>query len=438
MTKVTTSQFKGETISGISFVQKLDGISEYTLDSNSLRILLVPDYSVPVTGCMVTYHVGSRNEATGFTGATHLLEHLMFKGSEHFNKENKKTVWELLESKGALVNATTWFDRTNYYEVMPREWIGEAIALEADRMRNARITEEDRKSEMPIVRNEFERGENLPSEALDKLVWATAFQAHPYHHSTIGWRSDIEQVPIERLQQFYNDFYWPNNATVTICGSFDVPEVLALIKNEFGKHAKSPKPFPPLYTEEPVQEGERRGVVKRAGVNMVAIAHKIPNAHHEDIPALALLSVILSEDKTSRLYRALVDSAKATDATVYCWQLHDPALFETFITLAPKTTHETAEKLLKAEYEKIKTNGVSSSELARAKRGIRTYVASRRDGPYAFLSSINEDLATGDWTRFVTFPQALTEVTSKDIQRVAKKYLVDDQATVGWFINTAK
>jgi zinc protease len=123
---------------------------------------------------------------------------------------------------------------------------------------------------------------------------------------------------------------------------------------------------------------------------------------------------------------------------VYCWQLHDPALFETFITLAPKTTHETAEKLLKAEYEKIKTNGVSSSELARAKRGIRTYVASRRDGPYAFLSSINEDLATGDWTRFVTFPQALTEVTSKDIQRVAKKYLVDDQATVGWFINTAK
>ncbi len=438
MAKIANAQFKGETISGISFVQKLDGISEYMLDSNGLRILLVPDHSVPVAGCMVTYHVGSRNEATGFTGATHLLEHLMFKGSEHFNKENKKTVWELLESKGALVNATTWFDRTNYYEVMPREWIGDAIALEADRMRTARITEEDRKSEMPIVRNEFERGENLPSEALDKLVWATAFQAHPYHHSTIGWRSDIEQVPIERLQQFYNDFYWPNNATVTICGSFDETEVLMHVKNEFGKHSRSPKSFPPLYTEEPVQEGERRAVVKRAGVNMIAVAHKIPNAHHEDIPALALLSVILSEDKTSRLYRSMVDTAKATDATVYCWQLHDPALFETFITLAPKTTHETAEKMLKAEYEKIKTSGVTAAELARAKRGVRTYVASRRDGPYAFLSSINEDLATGDWTRFAKFPQALGMVTSKDIQRVAKKYLVDDQSTVGWFVNTAK
>ena len=438
MVNIANAQFKGEIISGISFVQKLDGISEYTLDSNGLRILLVPDHSVPVAGCMVTYHVGSRNEATGFTGATHLLEHLMFKGSQHFNKENKKTVWELLESKGALVNATTWFDRTNYYEVVPQEFLKDAIALEADRMRTARITEEDRKSEMPIVRNEFERGENLPSEALDKLVWATAFQAHPYHHSTIGWRSDIEQVPIERLQQFYNDFYWPDNATVTICGSFDIAEVLTHIKNEFGKHSRSLKPFPPLYTEEPAQEGERRAVVKRAGVNMIAVAHKIPNAHHEDIPALALLSVILSEDKTSRLYRSMVDTAKATDATVYCWQLHDPALFETFITLAPNTTHEVAEKMLKAEYEKIKKSGVTASELARAKRGVRTYVASRRDGPYAFLSSINEDLATGDWTRFVKLPQALGMVTSKDIQRVAKKYLVDDQSTVGWFINTAK
>jgi zinc protease len=437
MVKASQKASKEAGIPGITFVQKLDGISEYTLDSSGLRILLVPDHSVPVAGCMVTYHVGSRNEATGFTGATHLLEHLMFKGSENFNKENKKTVWELLESKGALVNATTWFDRTNYYEVAPSEWIGDAIALEADRMRTARITEEDRKSEMPVVRNEFERGENLPAEALDKQIWATAFQAHSYHHPTIGWRSDIEQVPIERLQQFYDDFYWPNNATVTIAGSFDVQEVLTLIKKEFGKHSKSPKQFPPLYTEEPIQEGERRVVVKRAGVNMIAVAHKIPNAHHEDLPALALLSVILYEDKTSRLYRSFVDTAKATDVSVYCYQLHDPALFETFITLSPKTTHAVAEKMLKAEYEKIKEKGVTAGELARAKRGIRTYVASRRDGPYALLSSINEDLATGKWERFVTFPKALDAVTSKDIQRVAKKYLIDDQSTIGWFINTA-
>ena len=427
---------KAVTIPGITFVQELDGICEYTLDKNGLRILLVPNDTVPVVGCMVTYHVGSRNEAIGFTGSTHLLEHLMFKGSENFNKENKNTVWELLESKGALVNASTWFDRTNYYEVVPKEFIGDAIALEADRMRTARILESDRQSEMPVVRNEFERGENSPAMTLDKQLWAIAYQAHPYHHDTIGWRSDIENVPIERLQQFYDDFYWPNNATVTIVGSFDIQEVLTLISANFGKHSKSPKPFPALYTEEPIQEGERRAVVKRAGVNMVAIVHKIPNAHHEDIPALALLSVIMSEDKTSRLYRSLVDTAKATDTSMYCMQLHDPALMETFVTLAPKTTHEAAEKMIKDEYKKVMDKGITASELSRAKKGIRSYVAGRRDGPYAFLSSINEDLATGDWTRFVNFPRALEKVTSNDIQRVAKKYLVEDQSTVGWFVNT--
>ena len=422
---------------GVTFVQELEVISEYTLDSNGLRILLAPDMSVPVAGCMVTYHVGSRNEATGYTGATHLLEHLMFKGSKNFNAENNKDSKTYLESKGAVINATTWFDRTNYYSVLPSEILEDAIALEADRMRNAFITEKDRADEMPVVRNEFERGENLPSEALDKQVWATAFQAHPYHASTIGWRSDIEGVSIERLQQFYNDFYWPNNATVTIAGNFDTEKTLSLIQKYFGVHPKSPTPFPALYTMEPAQEGQRRTYVHRAGVNMISIAHKTPEGNHEDIPALLMLSIILSEDKTSRLYKTLVDTAKATDVSIYCWQLHDPALFQAFVTLAPKTTHEQTEKIVLAEYQKIIDTGVTTAELNSVKRMVRTYFATRRDGPYAFLSSINEDLATGDWTRFVSLPEKLQKVTSKDIQRVAKKYLVDDQSTIGWFINTA-
>src|SRR5262249_12955748 len=149
-------------VPGTVFIRELGGIHEYKLEKNDLQILLAPDPAAPVVGFMVTYRVGSRNEATGFTGATHLLEHLMFKGSERFNKENRSTVWDLLETKGALVNATTWTDRTNYFEVVPREHLSVAIALEADRMRTARIREEDRQSEMTVVRNEFERGENLP------------------------------------------------------------------------------------------------------------------------------------------------------------------------------------------------------------------------------------------------------------------------------------
>ncbi|MFZ2500812.1 MAG: pitrilysin family protein, partial [Minisyncoccia bacterium] len=211
-------------VPGITFIRELEGIQEYRLDANGLRILLSPDANAPVAGFMVTYHVGSRNETIGHTGATHLLEHLMFKGSENFNKEKGNTVWEILETKGALINASTWNDRTNYFEVVPKEYLPIAIALEADRMRRARIYEEDRKSEMTVVLNEYERYENNPTEALEKQIWALAYEAHPYHHSTIGWRSDIEHMSIERLKQFYDDFYWPDNATVSVVGGFDTAE----------------------------------------------------------------------------------------------------------------------------------------------------------------------------------------------------------------------
>lgn len=423
--------------SGISFVRAFDGISEYRLEKNGLQILLAPDASSLVAGIMVTYKVGSRNEAIGYTGATHLLEHLMFKGSSNFNKEKGGTIWELLETKGALVNATTWTDRTNYFEVVPTEHLPIAIALEADRMRHAFIKEEDRQSEMPVVRNEFERGENHAMEALDKQIWALAYQAHPYHHSTIGWRSDIEKVSIERLKKFYDDFYHPDNATVSVVGGFDAANVLSLIAKEFGTHAKAPEPYPKMYTEEPKQEGERRVTVKRAGyTNMVGIAHKIPEATAADMPALLLLSFVLSDGKTSRLYRALVDASLATDVSTLCYQFHDPSLMISYITLAPRVAHAAVEKKVKQEYEKIVQKGVTAQELARAKRSIRAYTASRRDGPYALLSSLNEEIAMGDWTRFVTLPENLARVTAKEVQKVAKKYLTDDQSTVGYFIGT--
>ncbi len=423
---------------GVSFVRELAGIREFQLDTNGLTVLLAADRSVPVVGCMVTYHVGSRNETIGYTGATHLLEHLMFKESEHFNAKSGKDPKHFLESRGAYMNATTWFDRTNYFEVMPKQLLPDALAWEADRMRTARITEQDRSSEMPIVRNEFERGENLPLEALDKQIWAIAYQAHPYHHSTIGWKSDIEGVSIERLNQFYNDFYWPDNATVTVAGDFDEGEVLTLIQKEFGRHTRNPRPYPQMYTEEPRQEGERRVVVERAGNNMVGIAHKIPNALHADLPALLMLGAVLDHGKTGRLYRALVDTALATETNVYCYELHDPGLFITYVSLTPKATHEKVEATLRGVYQELITKSVTAAELNRAKRLVRTELAKRKDGPYQFLSVINESIATGDWTHFIRTGEALLNVTPADIRRVAAAYLVDTQATIGYFRATTK
>lgn len=420
---------------GVRFVRELGGVSEYELEKNGLQILLAPDTSVPVAGVMVTYHVGSRNEATGHTGATHLLEHLMFKGSENFNKDNGGVVWNLLENKGARINATTWYDRTNYYEIFPKELLTLTLTFEADRMQRAFISETDRVSEMPVVRNEFEIGENNPLYALDKELWAAAFQAHPYHHSTIGWKSDIEQVPIERLQQFYRDFYRPDNATLTVVGDLDAHETLTTIVREFGVYARPVTPVPPMYTTEPRQEGERRVKVARAGdTNMVGLAYKIPPGTDADIPALLMLGLVLTDGKTSRLHRALIDKALATDVSSECYQLRDPALFIIYITLAPQQAHALVEARVKALLAEIAARGVTASELARAKQTIRAYLAARRDGPYALLAALNEEIAIGDWTRFVSLPEALARVTPKQVQAVAKKYMVEDQSVVGHFI----
>ena len=175
------------------------------------------------------------------------------------------------------------------------------MLLEADRMRNLRLREDDRRPEMTVVRNEYERGENMPSEALEKEIWGTSFQAHPYRHSTIGWRSDIEKVPIEKLRAFYDTFYWPNNATVSIIGDFSPAETLELIKRQYGAVPKAPHPLPQVYTEEPPQTGPRRVVVKRPGeLGIVTIAHKIPPGHHTDYAALRVLGVILTDGRNSR------------------------------------------------------------------------------------------------------------------------------------------
>ena len=419
--------------SGGKYIRSAGGIEEYRLKINDLRILLFEDHTMPVAVCMVTYHVGSRNEATGYTGATHILEHLMFKGSKKYNRKNGNGIWDL-EARGARVNATTWFDRTNYFEIIPSEHLEDAIRIEADRMRNARIEEKDRLSEMPVVRNEFERGENDPFEILDKNIWATAFQSHPYHHPTIGWRSDIENVSIDRLKQFYDTFYWPNNATVTIIGSFDKKQVLQQIQKYFGKYGKAPHTIPLVYTTESKQEGQKRVTVRRAGsVSLIGIAYKIPEGLHKDTHALMLLSSILGDGKSSRLYKALVDSGMATEILQWSMPLHDPSLFISYAFLTPQTKLEKVERKILHEYDRIIKNGIKKEELEKAKAKICSETAFARDGAYALASSLNEAIALGDWTFFTNFQNKVKAVTVKDVERVALTYLVHDQSTIGIF-----
>jgi len=420
---------------GFEFIKASGGIEEYCLTSNKLRVLTLEEHSAPVTTFMVTYHVGSRNEAIGHTGATHLLEHLMFKGSKKYNKENNTAIWTELQNIGAQINATTWNDRTNYFEVVPSEHLERAIAIEADRMRNAFLKDEDRQPEMTVVRNEFERGENSPFDVLDKNIWATAYQAHPYHHSTIGWRSDIENVSTKRLQEFYNVYYWPNNATVTVIGDFEKKRTLALIKKYFGAHGRSQHAIPEMYTEEPAQEGPRRIMVKRAGqTGIVGVGHKTPEGLNQDIYALQVLGKILTEGKISRLYKRIVDPGLATSLFMYDFPFKDCGMFISYVFLTPETDHNVVEEIILGEYRQIIKEGIKQKELDRAQAQIKANIAFSRDGSYAVASALNEAIAIGDWTFYSTFMDHIIKVSRKDIQRVAEKYLIEDQSTTGWFI----
>jgi zinc protease len=435
---VVLSQAAPVVANGYTHVKTVGSIDEYTLASNGLQVLLMPEHSSPTLTFMVTYRVGSRNEVTGTTGATHLLEHLMFKGSKNHTRAMGNNVDQLLERTGAAYNATTWRDRTNYYANLGQEHLGTVMNMEADRMRNLLLREEDRKPEMTVVRNEFERGENDPVQALYKEIYQTAFVAHPYHHSTIGHRSDIEKVSIEKLRAFYDTFYWPNNATITIIGDFEPVKALEMVKKNFGIYPHSPKPIPEMYTEEPKQNGARRLVVKRPGqLGVVAVAHKVPPATSADFAAVQLMSAILTDGKNSRLYKAITNKNLSTGVEGELGILHDPSMHIVFAPLAPGAKHEEVEAIIVAEIERLKKDGVTDTELKAAAAKTEADAAYKLDGSFGIAGNINEYIAAGDWSLFYRLDEAAKKVTVADIQRVANKYLIEDSSTTGWFIPTA-
>jgi zinc protease len=423
---------------GFTYVKSLGGIDEYRLDSNGLTVLLVPDHSAPVVTFEVTYQVGSRNEVTGTTGATHILEHMMFKGSDAFNDAKGNSIKQMLERAGGQFNASTSFDRTNYFATIGRESLENYVAVEADRMRHLWLHESDRQAEMTVVRNEYERGKNDPENVLLEEVMEAAYVALPYHHPTIGWKSDIEHVPIAKLRDFYDTFYWPNNATLAVVGDIETDTVLGLVKKYYGVYPHSPAPIPAIYTEEPAQSGERRVTVKRPGeLGTIIIAHKVPNGRDADQAALEMLDAILSSGKNARLYRALVDQGLALSAGAGTDVHHDLSLHTLYAALTPGTTHEQVERALLAELNKIKNSGVTAAEVTTVKQQYIAEDAYKRDGTAAVASELSEWIGVGDWTLYVTFPQKVQQVTPADVQRVAKQYFGAEQSTTGWFVPVA-
>jgi zinc protease len=424
----------------VEHVETFRGVSQYRLKSNGMTILLAPDATSPVFTFMVVYHVGSRNEAPGNTGSAHLLEHMIFnKSTENFGRaKGHKTFQEALFEAGAdftSTNMTTSYDRMNGYSTLPADKLELAMRIEADRLQRGLILDSERQSEMSVVRNEYEIGENNPSQALFKATVSAAIQAHPYHWSVIGYRSDIEGVTTEKLREHYKTYFWPNNAEAVLVGDFEREKALALFDREFGAFPRSPHAIPQVITVEPPQQGERRVVVRRPGtLNLALLAYMRPGAAHEDYPALVVLGSILSDGVNSRLHQALVETGLATTVAASNFSLRDPFPMLVSTTLAPGKGHREAEDAIKATLATVVEKGVTDEEVRRAQQQIEVTVTRSRDGTFNYARSLGEAIGSTNWKWLLTYVDNVRRVTSQDVQRVAARYLVAENATVGWFI----
>ncbi|MEP7351602.1 MAG: pitrilysin family protein [Acidobacteriota bacterium] len=413
-----------------AMVTSVEGITEYRL-TNGFRVLLFPDASKPTLTVNVTYLVGSRHEGYGETGMAHLLEHMLFKGTQRRNE-----IMGELRAHGADFNGSTWFDRTNYFETFQAtddnlRW---ALDLEADRMVNSRVSRQDLDTEMTVVRNEFESGENNPSSVLYERVLSTAYLWHNYGHSTIGARSDIENVPIPRLQAFYHKYYQPDNAVLVVAGKFDPAKTLGWINELFGVLPKPTRVLDQEYTAEPPQDGEREVVLRRVGdTQALIIGYHIPAASHPDSAAFDVLSFILGDSPSGRLHKALVETKKATSVSADEMEVHDPGMFLVSAELLKDQNFADVESTVLKIIDGVATEPPSKVEVDRAKTRILKNFELAMNDPSSLGVALSETIGSGDWRLLFLGRDELEKVTPEDVARVAQKYLVASNRTTGRF-----
>jgi zinc protease len=415
---------------GFTLIESDGGIDCYDLEANGLQVLLCPQGEARVATVMITYRVGSRHERQGETGATHFLEHMMFKGTERFSKKSGTTIFNALQARGARVNATTWNDRTNYYELLPEAHLDLALEIEADRMRNLALDPDEVESERTVILNEFDRGENQPIRKLYHALWSSAFEAHTYHHPTIGWRQDIENITADGLRSFYDRFYWPNNATLSIIGGFDSEKVMASVASQFGS-ITSGEIAPEIGIREPEQVGERRTTIRmQGGMPALILGFKSPAATDEAVMPLHMAGMLLGSGRSSRLYRRLVDGGLATSVSASASSFRDPGLFTVLAMLTPAADLEQVECIVAEELDVLQEEEASPDELERALAKLEAETLYARDGSFSMASQLNEAIAAGDWKLLTRFLSAARAVSPDQIKKAAQDTFNDDRKTV--------
>jgi zinc protease len=419
---------------GVQKVTSVEGVTEYAF-SNGLKVLLFPDNSKPKTTVNVVYRVGSRHEGYGETGMAHLLEHMVFKTT----KTGREVFKELTDRAGGSFNGTTSYDQTMYYETFNAsdENLRWALGLEAARMVNMTMEQKALDTEMTVVRNEMENGENSPLNVLRQRVLAAAYNFHNYGKTVIGSRSDVERVPIANLAAFYQKYYQPDNAELIIAGQFDEGKALAVVAETLGAIPKPSRVLTQPYTVEPTQEGERSVTLRRVGnmQGIMAVWH-IPAALHPDMAALDVMSQVLGAPQTGRLYKALVDNKKAVGASMSSGGMHDPGFAFAFAQLNPEQSLDEAQQILLKTVEGLAKEPPSQDEVDRAKTRLLKNIELAMTNSQSIGMMLGGYVGDGDWRSFFLTRDEVKKVTPADVTRVAEAYLKSSNRTLGEFIPT--
>jgi zinc protease len=405
--------------------------------SNGMKVLLVEVPKAPVATVQVWYKVGSRNEVMGRAGLSHMLEHMMFKGT---NKYPKGSFSRLIRKNGGMDNAFTSQDFTAYFENLAADRVELALELEADRMQGLVLDGNEFKTEREVVKEERRlRSEDDPQGALVETLFAQAYLSHPYHWPVIGWFGDLDSMTLEDLQRHYDTFYSPNNATLLVVGDIKSDTLLPTIKQLFEPIPRGPEPKP-VATMETEQRGERRFLLKRdAQVPFVMLGYRVPNFTSEDSYALDVLESILSRGKSSRLYQSLVYEQKLSLAVgaEYGLMQTDPGLFYFYALVSPGQKVDHVEEALHKEIKRLQNEPPTEQELQRAKNQVEAARVFEQDSNFrhAMLLGQAETVGAG-WKRVDQFLERIRAVTARDVQRVARQYLIEDARTVGILIPT--
>lgn len=415
-------------------VTTVEGIKEYEL-ANGLRILLMPDESQTNLAVNIVYKVGSRHEGYGESGMAHLLEHMLFKQCKKFTDIKKA-----IADKGAQANGTTWYDRTNYYEILSAsdENLRWALDMEADRMVNSKILEEELKKEFSVVRNEFEIGENYPSSVLQERILSAMYLWHNYGKSTIGSKEDIERVKADNLRAFYKKYYQPDNAVLIIAGKFDEAKALAYCQQFFGPIPRPKRVLQPTYTVEPPQDGERQVALRRTGdIQYIGMAYHTPSVADKDYAANDALIQVLTLEPSGEFYKKLVDTKLASRISGYAYTLFDPGFtyFECEVPAAKSI--DSAKTVLFASADAIANMKFTEEDLTRAKNVIMKGIDENMSKTINWSIGLTEFIGAGDWRLWFLYRDRIEKLTVADLQAVATKYYKTSNRTYGVFVPDA-